>query len=377
MPRYRSNERQEILGQTRHRLLQAATAEFASEGYVGANINRISKRAGFAKGTIYNHFDSKRALMLALIDQIAQSHLESVAEQVDEQDDAVRRLERFFEAGFAWVTDHSDQAQIMIATLNGPDDEFKLHMYQAYQPMFALVGEDIVATGIRRGVFREMDPPAMARLLMTIYLGVCSQLNEQGRPWFSPQEVVDLLLYGLCKQAPLPDGKGAKDMHAIVVYFSVYGNTRNVAETIAETLSSAGDAHAVAISELDPAQLTDAGLVVFGSPTHYQNLPKDVRALLDELPRRALHGTRVAAFDTSVEMWRPLLWMTAAHRLLPKLRQLGGTKAIGPQTFFVERAEDPQTGQRQDRLSEGELDRAREWAVSILERVTADAAPTV
>ena len=30
-------------------------------------------------------------------------------------------------------------------------------------------------------------------------------------------------------------------------------------------------------------------------------------------------GMRVAAFDTSVEMWGPLMWMTAAHRLLPKL----------------------------------------------------------
>jgi len=42
-----------------------------------------------------------------------------------------------------------------------------------------------------------MDPVAAARLLMTIYLGVCSQLNEQGKPWFSPGQVTDLLLNGL------------------------------------------------------------------------------------------------------------------------------------------------------------------------------------
>jgi flavodoxin len=158
-------------------------------------------------------------------------------------------------------------------------------------------------------------------------------------------------------------------MDTIVVYFSVYGNTRRVAEAIAETLSSAGDARAVAVDELDAAALDAADLVVVGSPTHYQNLPKAVRALLDELPKRVLRGKRVAAFDTSVEMWRPLLWMTASHRLLPKLRKLGGNKAIGPQIFFAERGEDPRTGEREDRLRDGELERAREWAVSLLERL--------
>jgi hypothetical protein len=35
---------------------------------------------------------------------------------------------------------------------------------------------------------------------MTIYLGVASQVNEQGKPWFSPDQVTDLLLDGLRKQ---------------------------------------------------------------------------------------------------------------------------------------------------------------------------------
>jgi hypothetical protein len=41
---------------------------------------------------------------------------------------------------------------------------------------------------------------------MTIYLGVCSQLNEQGRPWFHPDQVTDLLLDGLRRQNEARDG---------------------------------------------------------------------------------------------------------------------------------------------------------------------------
>jgi AcrR family transcriptional regulator len=206
MPRYKRTDRQEIMGQTRKLLLQAATTEFAREGYAGANINRISRAAGFAKGTVYNYFDSKRALMLALMDEIAGAHFAYVSERVAQEGDPARRLERFYEAGFAWVTDNLDQARVMIATLNGPDLQFKLHMYEAYQPMFQLVGRDIVAAGVEQGIFRQGEPAAAARLLMTIYLGVGSQVNEQGRHWFSPAQVTDLLLDGLRKQSQAHDG---------------------------------------------------------------------------------------------------------------------------------------------------------------------------
>lgn len=44
-------------------LLQTAAEHFAREGYEGASINRISVAAGFAKGTVYNYFPSKAALL--------------------------------------------------------------------------------------------------------------------------------------------------------------------------------------------------------------------------------------------------------------------------------------------------------------------------
>ena len=144
--------------------------------------------------------------MLALIDEIARAHFDFIAERVARGGDPACRLERFFEAGFSWVTGNLDQARVMITTLNGPDPEFKLYVHQAYQPMFELVGSDIIAVGVERGIFRQVEPVAEARLLMTIYLGVCSQLNEQGRPWFSPGEVTELLLDGLRKQSQARGG---------------------------------------------------------------------------------------------------------------------------------------------------------------------------
>lgn len=202
MSRYKQANRENQMNETRRLLLNVAAAEFARQGYEKANINSISGAAGYAKGTIYNYFVTKRALMLALIDEIAAGHFEYIAERVRKEDDPARRLEYFFEEGFAWVADNSIRAKVMITTLNGADAEFKDHMYASYQPMFELMGSEILAAGIQQGAFRPVDPASTAGLLMTIYLGTASQIDEQGKPWLAPAQVVEFALSALKPNTP-------------------------------------------------------------------------------------------------------------------------------------------------------------------------------
>jgi AcrR family transcriptional regulator len=201
MPRHKDAERDKVMSETRRLLLDAATAEFAQEGYDGANINRISKAAGFAKGTIYNYFPSKRALMLTLIDVIASSHHQFVAEQVRQEEDPILRLHSFFRAGFEWITQNLSQGKVMLTMLNGSDAEFKLRMRQGYQPMHQLIIDDILAPGMEHGAFRREDPTKMAGLLMTLYLGVGSTVDEQGRSWLASEWITECVLVGLRKTA--------------------------------------------------------------------------------------------------------------------------------------------------------------------------------
>jgi AcrR family transcriptional regulator len=201
MPRHKDTERDKVMSDTRHMLLEAATAEFAREGYNGANINRISRSAGFAKGTIYNYFPSKRALMLALIDLIAASHHQYTAKQVQQEEGPVRRLQRFFEAGLEWIVHNLSQGRVMLSMLNGTDAEFKLRMWQGYQPMHQLLIADILVPGMEFGLFRQLDPGATAGLLMTLYLGIGSAVNDEGRSQLAPEWIAGFVLEGLRKQA--------------------------------------------------------------------------------------------------------------------------------------------------------------------------------
>ncbi|MBN1563663.1 MAG: TetR/AcrR family transcriptional regulator, partial [Anaerolineae bacterium] len=166
-------------------------------GYVGANINRISINAGFAKGTIYNHFASKQALMLTLIDEIASQQIAMIRAQVDSTSDPTAKLEAFFRAGFAFVEQNPAPARVVINALYGPDAIFKGRVFTAYQPLFDLLIYDTLTAGITRGLFRKTNPDETAGLIMTVYLGSCSLLNADNIIGIPPAQVTDFVLAGI------------------------------------------------------------------------------------------------------------------------------------------------------------------------------------
>jgi len=53
----------------RARILEAAADEFAEQGFAGAKLAEIARRAGFTKGAVYSNFESKQDLFAELFAQ--------------------------------------------------------------------------------------------------------------------------------------------------------------------------------------------------------------------------------------------------------------------------------------------------------------------
>jgi hypothetical protein len=166
-------------------------------------------------------------------------------------------------------------------------------------------------------------------------------------------------------------------MKIAVVYESIYGNTAEVANAVAEGLRAAGE---VEVRPVDEASF-EADMLVVGAPTHAHGLPSSmtrkaieaaaeeaqsegkpleyqptagIRAFIESLPEA--HGTAAACFDTRFDKSR-ILTGSAAKSMARKLDRRGYRLIAEPQSFFVLDSEGP--------LKEGELDRARRWAASI------------
>lgn len=81
-------------------------------------------------------------------------------------------------------------------------------------------------------------------------------------------------------------------MNAAVVYFSRTGNTKRLAEAIAETAK----APAYELSQAEAAKIADVDLLIFGTPVEGASPAKEALAYLQNLP--AVTGKKAIVFCT-------------------------------------------------------------------------------
>jgi flavodoxin-like protein len=170
-------------------------------------------------------------------------------------------------------------------------------------------------------------------------------------------------------------------MRSLVVYESWFGNTRQIAEEIADALAAEGEVEVVSVDDPMPL-LNHVGLIVLGAPTHIHGLSSGrsrrgaldqfggqgevgigARGWIEQLP--LCGGPPVAVFDTRAD--KPALLVgSAAHGMARRLRRRGYRLIAEPESFFVEGTPGP--------LEAGELERAAEWAKALVSEVMTPAA---
>jgi Flavodoxin len=174
-------------------------------------------------------------------------------------------------------------------------------------------------------------------------------------------------------------------MKLVVVYESMFGNTRTIGEAIAEGLSTAGEVAVGTADDLTPQDVGDAALIVAGGPTQNRGMAKpEARAALARNGSSTKNGTvlpgreslrewlerlptgraAAAAFDTRFD--KPAWIVGSAAKEIA--RQLGdkGYEVVGFQSFFVRKTGGP--------LADGERERAVAWGRQLATQVKATVA---
>ena len=105
----------------RQQLLEVSLRLFAARGFKATTMDDIAEAAGVTKPLLYQHFASKRALYLELLDGVAQSMLEAIGKAVAAAHGPRQQVEGGFAAYFRLVATHAD-AFILLFGSDVPDD---------------------------------------------------------------------------------------------------------------------------------------------------------------------------------------------------------------------------------------------------------------
>ena len=170
-------------------------------------------------------------------------------------------------------------------------------------------------------------------------------------------------------------------MRAVIIYESMFGNTHQVAQAIADGLAPGNNITVVAVTEADQGLLAGADLVVVGGPTHAHGMSRTStrrmaaeqahkegsQVSLDEgapTPGPGLRDwfaslghltTHAAAFDTRFD-GRAALTGRASKGIARLLGEHGLSLLVQPESFLIG---------KDNQLRPGEQERAREWGKSL------------
>ncbi|MHA2207238.1 MAG: flavodoxin family protein [Candidatus Thorarchaeota archaeon] len=156
---------------------------------------------------------------------------------------------------------------------------------------------------------------------------------------------------------------------ALIVYDSLFGNTKTVAEHLAMGIEESGiEVDCMHIDDIKINQMSDYDLLAIGGPTHMINVSKPMRAFLDRLSTIDLRGKFGFSFDTRVvsrmnsRRWF-ILENSAAKRIESRMRKL--------KMVIIRKRESAIVGGREGPLESGVedafLDIGKEIGVSLVE----------
>jgi AcrR family transcriptional regulator len=184
---------------TRSRIVAAAVALFAEQGYDATSVNQVVARAGVAKGALYHHFGSKDDLLYEVYRELVDRQRAGLAEILARGLSPTDTLRAIVHDMVTSTAARVAEAKVFFREGYRLTDANQQRVRAARRDIHGAVTE-LVRTAQRNGQFATVASPEM--VTFTVF-GVINELPV----WYSPdgpktpeqlaEELADLLLAGL------------------------------------------------------------------------------------------------------------------------------------------------------------------------------------
>ena len=128
--------------QRRLQLLEVALARFAENGFHATSMDEIAEAAGVTKPVLYQHFPSKRALYVELLEDTGRQLLTNLAESTAAGETPRERVEGGYQAYFRFAVEQRNAFRLLLATASREESDFAAildEMIQAITESLALL----------------------------------------------------------------------------------------------------------------------------------------------------------------------------------------------------------------------------------------------
>ena len=156
-----ASKRQEMMEETRIRLIEAGRKAFAAQGYAAASMDELTASVGLTRGALYHNFGDKKGLLAAVVHQIDSAMAQKAQEIGALKPDP---WEALLAEGAAYIEMALDAEVQRIVLLDGPavlGDPSQWPSQDSCLQSTKRTVERLIA----EGRFKKVDPEAAARLM--------------------------------------------------------------------------------------------------------------------------------------------------------------------------------------------------------------------
>jgi AcrR family transcriptional regulator len=154
-------------------VVEAAEAEFGMHGFSGGSLNVIARRAGVAKGSLFQYFADKRDLYAFIADiasQRVRAYMEDRIRELDPTRPFFDFLTDWLDAWVAYFADHPHERALHAAATLEVDTEARVSVQNVIHRHYLEVLRPIVRDAHSRGDLRaDSDTDALMSLLLMIF----------------------------------------------------------------------------------------------------------------------------------------------------------------------------------------------------------------
>jgi AcrR family transcriptional regulator len=186
-------------------ILEAALQEFVQQGFEAARMEDIAQRAGLSKAGVYLYFESKDALLKALIEArmsplVQQAISQGLASAADPKL-ALSMIAAIMAERLSEAKNFAVPRLVISLSARFPEiaDYYRARIAE---PARAAI-EGLIASGVAKGVFRKVDPRAAARSFIgpILFEALWTHILRGESTLDDPQKLalshLDILLEGL------------------------------------------------------------------------------------------------------------------------------------------------------------------------------------
>lgn len=176
--------------QTRTRILQAAQQLFARKGYDGTTTRDLALSAGVAEGTIFRHFENKKAILIEIAStgwiEILTDLLTDLSEMA-----SYRAVAQMMRRRMMNIHENNDILRICFM-----EAQFHPELRERIQSEVIVkmtdVAEAFIQTGIDRGIYRPMNSRIVAQIFLGMFTIAGFSQNTLVEPNSSPKEMKEM-----------------------------------------------------------------------------------------------------------------------------------------------------------------------------------------